>query len=885
MLPRIMFAILACALPAQAQAPVDYQRDIRPILAKRCIACHGPDEHGRQANFRLDTRDGATGKSGGYAGIVPGNSAKSRVYARITNSTRPMPPVGPRLSSQEVDLIRQWIDSGAPYTNHWAFEKPQRLAPPAVSDPKWPAVEFDYFVLARLDKEGLRPSPIADRYTLARRVALDLTGLPPSPEMTGAYLKDTSPEAYERLVDKLLASPQYGERWARVWLDLARYADTQGYEKDNRRTIWPYRDWVIRALNSNIPFDTFTKLQLAGDLMAQASEDDLIATGFHRNTMTNTEGGTDDEEFRDAAIRDRVAVTGQVWMGLTLGCAQCHTHKYDPISHKEFYQFYAFFNQTEDSDKPDDRPTLELANASTLVLKELPENQRRKTHILERGNFLTPGEEVEANVPAAFAAFPKGAPKNRLGLAEWLVSKENPLTARVTVNRIWARLFGKGIVESEEDFGTQGATPTNQELLDWLATEYMRLNWDTKAILKTIVMSATYRQSSNATPELLEKDPTNRVLARGARFRLDAEVVRDQALAVSGLLSKKMYGPPVMPWQPEGVWQVVYNGERWITSEGEDRYRRGLYTFMRRTSPYPSSMSYDAPTGEICTMRRIRTNTPLQALTSLNDPVFMEAAQQLALRTFREAGKSENARAAHMFQLALVRPPEKEELRRIVSLHREAWKDLKGNSAPAEKLLHYDKTLYKEDREQTVVADARGEGVIWRYTTEDPGSGWLSPGFDDSGWRTGKGLFGAFENEKNQKEVATSWETDTLWLRYEFTAPESKLSDFRLQVKTVSGFEAWINGVSAAGSPQERTGYYEYPVSSAAEPAIKPGRNVLAIRVVRNHEKKGGQSFDAGLVATRAPDFGKRARDDADRAAWVAVANAILNLDETLTRR
>lgn len=415
-------------------------------------------------------------------------------------------------------------------------------------------------------------------------------------------------------------------------------------------------------------------------------------------------------------------------MGLTLGCAQCHTHKYDPISHKEFYQFYAFFNQTEDSDKPDDRPALKLANASTLILKELPENQRRKTHILERGNFLTPGEEVEASVPAAFAAFPKGAPRNRLGLAEWLVSKENPLTARVTVNRFWARLFGKGIVESEEDFGTQGTAPANQELLDWLATEYMRLNWDGKAILKTIVMSATYRQSSNATPELLEKDPTNRLLARGARFRLDAEVVRDQALAVSGLLSKKMYGPPVMPWQPDGVWQVVYNGERWITSEGEDRYRRGLYTFMRRTSPYPSSMSYDAPTGEICTMRRIRTNTPLQALTSLNDPVFMEAAQQLALRTLRETGKSESARAARMFQLVLARPPEKEELRRIVSLHREVKKDLARKKASAEKLLHYDRTLYKADLEETVIADARKEGGGWRYATEDPGDGWLDAG-------------------------------------------------------------------------------------------------------------------------------------------------------------
>ncbi len=848
-------------------AAVDYQRDIRPLLAKRCVACHGPDEHARMANLRLDQP-------------VP---QADRILARVTDDKRPMPPAGPRLKSEEIGLIREWIGAGAPFSSHWSFEAPKPAARPTVRNAAWPRSEIDYFVLARLEKEGLAPSPEADAYTLARRAALDLTGLPPEPALAEAFVKDKSPGAYERLIDALLASPRYGERWARVWLDLARYADTQGYEKDNRRTIWPYRDWVIRAFNANVPFDRFSIAQIAGDLLPEPSEDDLIATGFHRNTMTNTEGGTDDEEFRDAAIKDRVATTGLVWMGLSFGCAQCHTHKYDPISHKEFYQIYGFYNQSQDSDKADDSPTLKLDGASTLVMRDLAADKARVTRIHERGNFLSPGAEVQAGVLGSFHTLPADAPKNRLGLARWLVDKSNPLTARVQVNRYWARLFGAGLVESEEDFGTQGTPPEHRETLDWLASEYMRLGWDTKALLKTIAMSATYRQSSAVAPALMEKDPRNRLLARGARFRLDAEVVRDQALAASGLLSAKMYGPPVMPWQPEGIWTVVYNSEKWETSAGEDRYRRGLYTFLRRTSPYPSMIAYDAPTGETCTVRRIRTNTPLQALATLNDPVSMEAAQKLAARTLAESSASDIERAEHMFKLLLVRPPTREELRRIVALHKDAAAEIRANAASQNTLLHYDRAMYPADREAVWLPRT----ADWRYTVSEPAEGWREAGFDATGWSEGKGQFGQFKESKNPPKdarIGTDWDSDQLWLRAAFEASEVPAA-LRLLARSSCHFEAWINGVPATSTNLERGDYYEYALSKDALASLKPGRNVLAVRATRSSERSVGQLFDASLVAVLPLGQGRASSGNARRAAWVVVANTLMNLDEALTRR
>ncbi len=835
------------------------------------------------ANLRLDSIESATGRDGGHAGLVPGNAAESRVMARIRADRNPMPPVGERLSTEEIATLERWIESGAGYERHWAFDAPLRPELPPVSDPSWPRNDIDWFVLARLDREGLRPSDQADRYVLARRLALDVTGLPLIPAEADAFAADPSPAAYEALVDRLLASRAYGERWARVWLDLARYADSMGYEKDTLRTIWPYRDWVVRALNDNMPFDRFTVLQLAGDLLPEPTEDDLVATGFHRNTMTNTEGGTDDEEFRDAAVKDRVATTGQTWMGLTWGCAQCHSHKYDPISHEEYYSLYAFFNQTADADTNDDGPKLEVApDVSTPVLEELSPDKRRETFVHQRGNYRNPGETVEAGVPDAFHEFPADAPKNRLGLARWLVSERNPLTARVAVNRVWARLFGAGIVRTEEDFGTQGALPTHPALLDWLATEFMLGGWDLKTLVKTVVTSATYRQSSDASPELLQADPDNELLARGARFRLPAEMVRDQALAASGLLSGKMGGPPVMPWQPPGIWQVVYSSRQWETSRGEDRHRRALYTLWRRTSPYPSMTTFDAPSGETCTVRRIRTNTPLQALVTLNDPTLMEAAQLLAERALAESGPGEEEVLERLFRLVLTRPPTAAESARLRDLRAEAERGLARDAAAAAKLASYDRVLYTSARRQTLVADSRSEAAEWRFTTETPASDWTSPEFDDSHWESGWGAFGRGDGYKDS--LSSDWSTTDLWLRIRFDAREPGLDGFRLEVRHSGAFAAFVNGVAASGDINGSGSHSPHPLPPAARAALRPRGNVLGIRATHTGLTDGARNIDAGLTALRPPELESAGTDVVEKAAWVVAANVVLNLDEALTK-
>src|SRR6266545_2177249 len=1153
-----IFAALSVA-PAMAgearqrapSEPVDFSSQIRPIISSKCFSCHGPDESSRKAKLRLDIREEAVKERKGVRALVPGDLENSEMVRRITatdpDDVMPPPKSGRTLTVAEIDLIKRWIQQGALYTPHWAFVKPERPSLPKVKTKSWPRNAIDSFILAELEKHRLKPSPPADRYTLIRRLSLDLTGLPPTPREVDDFVNDPRGDAYERLVDRLLGSPAYGERWARVWLDLARYADSAGYGSDPLRlNIWPWRDWVIRALNDNMPYDRFTIEQIAGDLLPRdANSDDqdpIVATGFHRNTMTNTEGGTDDEEYRVAAVKDRANVTAQVWMGLTLGCAQCHTHKYDPVTQREYYQFYAFFNQTEDNDQPDERPTLplptreqrekmerlksaiarlekerkqttpefeaelvewekaqakgidwmalepsdltsyrgatlnklsdhsilaagdspetdtytvkvrtdltnltavrlellpheslpkqgpgraagtgqavlnefqlavrspktvqpaarfvrielpgtqrvlslaeiqvfddrenvapkgqasqsstdsgadarraidtntdgnfdaasttmtraednpwweldlgtdtpleeiaiwnrtdrglgtrladfkvlaldaqrktlwernisavpgpvtrlrvpvekevRLQNASadysgsgyavskaidgstdakngwsvgdktggahvaafeiegkpieepgalliftltqnhgtnhtlghfrlsatteprpvrelpdTLktilavqpadrtekqreeladyfrefapslatsderlkklrkelddikpvalpVLRELAAARRRESHILNKGNFLDPGEKVEPGVPAAFHPFPSDAPTNRVGLARWLMSRDNPLTARVAVNRLWAQLFGTGMVETEEDFGTQGALPSHRELLDWLAVEFMgpaapveSLNrttdeserdqnaqpfnastlqrfdgaatgaWDIKRLLKLIVMSATYQQSSRVTPELLEKDPRNRLLSRGPRHRLDAETVRDQALALSGLLSRKIGGPSVYPWQPDGLWRAAFNGERtWATSKGEDKFRRGLYTFWRRTVPYPSMATFDAPSRETCTLRRIQTDTPLQAFVTLNDPVYVEASQALGRRLVREGGATVADRVRYGLRLCLARPPNEEQVKALVELYEKEAAHYRENETDAKKL-------------------------------------------------------------------------------------------------------------------------------------------------------------------------------------------------------
>jgi hypothetical protein len=927
---KVMLVLLA-PIVLSAQEPVRFGSDVLPILSTNCFACHGPDEKNRQAGLRLDVEEAAKAKRRSGFPIAPGQPEKSLIIARLTSAdpdlVMPPPSAHRKVSPDQIETLRRWIAEGAKWGKHWSFEP---VARPVIASGQRP---IDALVSAALAKKGRTLRPPAAPHTLVRRLWLDLIGLPPTPEIADTFAADPSRAAYERMVDALLQKPQFGEHWARMWLDLARYADTKGYEKDLGRTIWPYRDWVVNALNADMPLDRFTREQIAGDLLPNPTEQQLIATAFHRNTMTNDEGGTDDEEFRVAAVKDRVDTTVQVWMGLTMGCAKCHTHKYDPISHAEYYGFYALFNQTADADRYDDAPSIEVlsskekeeraqlqarlqtisreltpleeaadqankagegkwrvvavveavsqggatlaaqkdaavavsgkappediyivtltlpagthttlrlealpeklasgqlavgrngqtsnfvlseltaelldasgtrpvrltgaradfaeekwpiaaaidgdektgwsvssrvherhvalfnlaeplrlnaeaklrvtlsqqfgesstlrririatseADPATLrppvvspeirklrddlagaykalkkfndnvvrmpVMRELSENKQRATKIHMRGNFLDQGDPVTPGVPAAFLKFPEGAPRNRLGVTQWLVSRDNPLTPRVWANRIWARLFGIGIVETEEDFGAQGSPPSNPELLDWLAAEYRDGGWSLKKLIKTIVMSEAYRQASEITPALREADPRNLIQSRGARFRLSAEAVRDQALAVAGLLSQKMGGPPVMPPQPAGLWRSTYNGKSWVDSEGEDRFRRGLYTYLKRTTPYPSMITFDGGSGEVCQIRRIRTNTPLQALVTLNDPVYLEAAAGLARRMIAE-GDDTKARVARGLRLALIRPLREGEAAPLIELQKDAQKGFAAAPEKADALL------------------------------------------------------------------------------------------------------------------------------------------------------------------------------------------------------
>jgi hypothetical protein len=761
---------------------VQFGRDVLPILSAHCFTCHGPDEKTRKAGLRLDLGETATKKlKSGSRAVVPGDVKNSELIARIfsDNPDERMPPAKAKttLKVAEMELLKRWIAEGAEYQKHWGFVAPKRPAVPAVKDATWPRNVIDRFVLARLEKEGLKPAPEADRYTLARRVTLDLTGLPPTIEAVDRFVADKSPNAYEKFVDEVLKSPAYGERWAHVWLDLARYADSNGYATDNARTIWKYRDWVIDALNANMPFDRFTLEQIAGDLLPNATQEQLIATAFHRNTLTNDEGGTSDEEFRVVAVVDRVNTTMQVWMGLTMACAQCHDHKYDPISQEEYFRMFAVFNQTEDSDKSDNSPLLtsitpeqqkqktkieseiaafekELAKpnadvdakqqvwekevktdklpanikaalavdvakrnaaqkaeltkhyrsiapefkatqdklgtakkqlaaiqiVTTPIMKELADGKKRVTKIHIRGNFLDEGKQVQPAVPAFLPPL-AALPPNRLAVARWLTSPDNPLTARVAVNRYWEQLFGVGLMDTPDDFGIRGKLPNHPELLDWLAVEFETpsvggaasvaggFGWDVKKLLRLMVTSATYRQSSAVTPALLERDPDNKLFARGPRFRVPAEVIRDQALFVSGLLSPKLHGPSVRPPRPKlGLTAAFGGGTDWDPSPGEDRHRRALYTQWRRTSPYPSMTTFDAPSRNVCTVTRPRTNTPLQALVTLNDPVYVEAAQALGRRMVKEGGTTTASRAVLGFRLCLARPPQEKELTRLVAL-------------------------------------------------------------------------------------------------------------------------------------------------------------------------------------------------------------------------
>ncbi len=769
---------------------VDYNRDILPILSGKCFTCHGPDSAARKGGFRLDLREVATKKlKSGDTPIVPGQASASEVVRRIyEEEDERMPPKkgGKPLTESEKELIKRWIDQGADYKLHWAFARIERPAIPAVKDKAWGKNEIDAFILHRLEATGLKPSPPADRTTLIRRLSLDLRGLPPSLKEVDEFLADKATDAYDRLVDRMLASPHYGEKMAVLWLDLARYGDTSGYHMDSTRQMHLWRDWVISAFNRNLPFDQFTIEQLAGDLMPGATTEQKIASGFNRNTRYNEEDGVDPAEYHVRYNIDRTNTLGQVWLGLTLGCAECHSHKYDPISHKEYYQLFAFFNGIKEpsvsgpaahgkplppilrvptpqqtgelgglrthlaivekaiekelrryvykdpldgkdgtaspavsqiawelKEKGNDRLPADVKSALktereqrsdahkktlrdyylrkvndearevfglleedvadiamktkkiedaipyTLISEETP--KAPVAHVLIRGDFQNKGAEVERGVPVVLPPLPKDAPSNRLGLARWLVRPDHPLTPRVTVNRLWAQMFGDGLVRSIGDFGTQGDFPSHPELLDWLASEFVRNGWNLKQALRTIALSSTYQQASHFTAGA-KADPHNRLWSRASRYRLTAEELRDAALAVAGLLNPKVGGPSFMPYQPPDFYKNKNEHWPWTASEGDEQYRRGLYAFWRRTALHPMFAILDAPNREECTALRPRTNTPLQALVTLNDPTFVEAARVFAQKLLTHGPKDLDGRLAFAFRSVTCRAPSDREL-------------------------------------------------------------------------------------------------------------------------------------------------------------------------------------------------------------------------------
>ncbi len=832
---------------------VDYNTEIKPIFNKKCITCHGGVK--RQSGFSVLFRSDAlaVNKSGKPA-IIPGDPSHSELIRRLTlkDPEERMPYKHPPLTDDEIATLKQWIKQGAKWGDHWAYVPVRPTEVPKVDNwffgstggGSWVKNEVDHFTYQKMKEEGLQPSAEADKATLLRRVSLDITGLPASSSLAQQFLNDSRSDAYEKLVDTLLSSPHYGERWAAMWMDLARYADTKGYERDDWRSIWRYRDWLIHAFNENKPYNEFLTEQLAGDLLPNPTDAQYIATAFHRNTMTNDEGGTDNEEFRTAAVIDRVNTTWETVMGTTFACVQCHSHPYDPFKHEEYYKFMAFFNNTRDEDTYDDYPLLKefhkedsvkflqfkdwlhqnskdrekeltgfvktgqpainsiaadhlinsaLTDTKWLVLRnnasaripnidfanhtqllyrykswkpggqwvihldkpdgtivstvnvadskggwkitslplpilqgahdlyfsyqnknlatpeetgmqfdwffitdpfpgkglkgydsaykyfndllvskqvtitpvmiENPKELFRPTHVFERGNWLVKGKQVEADIPQSLGSLPAHAPRNRMGLAMWVTDKKNPLTSRTIVNRIWEQFFGQGIAETLEDLGTQGIQPTHKELLDHLAWKLMNeYNWSLKKLMKEMLMSATYRQDAKISKEGLEKDPFNKYYARGPRVRLSAEQIRDQALSVSGLLCEKMYGPGVFPYQPEGIWMSPWNGASWKKSDSCDQYRRAVYTYWKRSAPYPSMITFDGTSREVCTARRIRTNTPLQSLTTLNDSAYIEMARFFAYRMQALGGEDLKKQISKGYELALFKSitPEKE---------------------------------------------------------------------------------------------------------------------------------------------------------------------------------------------------------------------------------
>lgn len=711
---------------------IRFNQDIRPILSENCFYCHGQDGNQRQAGLRLDVRDDAIE----YGVIEPGDADASELIARIMSddpgTVMPPPDSNRQLSASEKTLLEQWINDGAAFQDHWAFLAPVRPTPPNVDDEEWPRGAVDRFVLAKLEAEGLAPSPQADRATLIRRLHADLTGLPPTPEEVDAFIHDPDPMAYEKLVDRLLNSPHFGERLAVPWLDAARYADSNGFQQDGDTWQWIWRDWVVQAMNDDMPFDQFTTWQLAGDLLPDPTDEQLIATAFNRNHLLNGEGGAIAEEQRFNNLFDRVETTTTTWLGLTVACAQCHDHKYDPITQVDYYRMLDAFNHVPENGRPDrlsarirlESPVLELptheneqriadlesqmANEETDALKKqlaeykadqiprvmvMSDTKERTTHVLDRGAYLSPLEPVTFATPEFLPPMPDGAPANRLGLAQWLVSPEHPLTARVQANRFWQYFFGYGIVKTAEDFGTQSEYPVHRELLDWLAVEFRENGWSVKGLIRTIVTSATYRQTSKMTPELLQRDAENRLYARASRFRMPSMVLRDWALASSGLLNEEIGGAPVYPYQPDQVWEsLAITKERdftYPTSTGDDLYRRSLYTFWRRTVS-PANM-FDASDRQTCRVRSATNNTPLHALTTLNDPTWIEASRALAGRVMNQHSQLDRQLIA-AFQRVLARTPTDADEQQLARMYANQLAVYRDEEASAIELLSVGKT-------------------------------------------------------------------------------------------------------------------------------------------------------------------------------------------------
>ncbi len=724
-----------------ARAPkIEFNRDIRPILSDACFHCHGPDKNTRESGLRLDLRDEALKESKlGERPIVPGKPELSDLVRRIltddTDEQMPPPKAHKVLTAAQKEVIRNWIAQGAEYQMHWAYLPIQR--PPVPTLAPHPV---DAFIRQRLASENLQAAEEADKVTLIRRVTLDLIGLPPTPAEVDAFVNDAAPGAYERVVDRLLASPHYGERMAVDWLDAARYADTNGYQVDRDRTPYAWRDWVIRAFNENKRFDQFTIEQIAGDLLPNATLDQRIATGFNRNNMTNEEGGVTPEEFLAEYTANRVETTATVWLAQTFNCTRCHDHKFDPLTQRDFYSLKAFFHNVSEKGVGDYSGPANVSSPPVLALptqedtariaaikaeiettqldqspaavdrlaaltKSLAETEAaipvtlvmddatpRDTFILLRGVFDKPGEKVTAATPLVLLPMRDDLPRNRLGLARWLVDPANPLPARVTVNRFWQMLFGIGLVRTAEDFGSQGEPPSHPELIDWLASEFISSGWDMKAMIRLLVTSATYRQNSKLTPAAHERDPDNRLLARGPRFRLLGEFVRDQALAASGLLVEKIGGPSVKPYHPPGLYEQVVNQKdnpeaTYAQDHGEALHRRSLYTYWKRSVPNPAMLLFDAPFRETCTLRRPRTNTPLQALNLLNDPTYVEASRLLAQRMLVEGGESIESRLTHGFRLVTARIPNPAEMTILKSSLERTLREFQADPAGAEGLL------------------------------------------------------------------------------------------------------------------------------------------------------------------------------------------------------